>query len=163
MTTSAVGSKFAIVHVARAMAVTTASAGGLHFLQRVSVAIVAGDLNMSTRQRKIRLLVVIKQPLVPGNRVVAGITLFVEISAMRIVLNMAGNTGGIRLAKGLRFMAVDTFHLAMGTEQREWAKVVVEKQWVLPVDFRMAVLALHAQRLVMRVIIDMTGLASRLQ
>ena len=87
--------------------------------------------------------------------------LVVEITAVRIYFLMAGNTSGLRLAESLCLMAVGAFHIVVFSEQRKWAEIVIEKQRILPIHFRMAILALIAERLFVHIVIQVTGLAGR--
>jgi hypothetical protein len=127
------------------------------------VAVVTRYVNVRSRQSKVCLQIVVEGPSIPSDGIVAGTTLIVEIAAMRILILMAGNTSGVRIAKGLRLMAVVTLCFTMLSEQGERAEVVVEKHGILPVDFGMAGLALRAKGLLVYVILDVAGLTACLE
>jgi hypothetical protein len=103
---------------------------------------------------------VVEGPFVPADGIVAGRTLIVEITAMRIFILMAGNTSGIGIAKCLRLMAVLALCFTMMSEQRKRTEVVVEKDRVLPVDFGMAAFALSAKGLLVYVVLDVARLTA---
>ena len=71
MAASTVRPKLGIVNIVGAMAVHAALAGFSHRRERAAVAVVAGDVDMSAIQFKVRLHIVVKQPQVPRDRVVA--------------------------------------------------------------------------------------------
>lgn len=60
------------------MTVGASAAGFSHGCQRAAMTVIAGDILVCPMQQEIRLRIVIKQPQVPGNRVVAGTTVVVE-------------------------------------------------------------------------------------
>jgi hypothetical protein len=93
---------------------------------------------------------------------VARAALVIEITAMWIVILMAGNASGFRLAENLSLMAVGALHnILVFSEQRKWAEIVIEKQRILPIHFGMAVLTLSAERVFVHIVIQVTGLAGR--
>lgn len=81
------------------------------------MAIVAGNFNMSSGERKVRLQIVIERPFIPPNRVVAGRALVIEITAMRIVIRMAGNALRFGVREYLSLVTVNTFCLTMHAKQ----------------------------------------------
>lgn len=95
MAAAAVGTKFAVMDVVRAMTVAAVPVDALDLVQGYSMAVVAGDLDMSAVQREVGLLVVIEGPDVPGNGVVAAVAAIPEISSMRIVVTVARHAANV--------------------------------------------------------------------
>lgn len=71
MAPSTVGSEFSVVNVVRPMAVATVVAGCAHGSQGAAMAIVTRNVEVAALERKVRLRVVIEQPQVPRDRVMA--------------------------------------------------------------------------------------------
>ena len=161
MAATAVGTKLSIMQITCFVAAAAASASEFHSAERRAMAVIAADIDVRTREREVCLQIVIECPRGPGNRVVARAALVVEVTAVRIFFLMAGNASGFRLAENLCLMAVRALHIVVFSEQRKWAEIVIEKQRILPIHFRMAILALSAERLFVHIVIQMTGFAGR--
>lgn len=121
------------------------------------MAFLAGYVHVGALEQEVRLNVVIKEPEIPGDRVMTGVTVVGENPIVVIVLNMAANTRLIRIDIDLGFMAIDTFDISMLAEQRKACQVMIEKRRILPEDFVMAVAALISLCSFMNVIIKVTG------
>jgi hypothetical protein len=68
------------------------------------VTILADDTDMRACQREVCLQIVVKQPAIPCNGVVAVVASILEVTAVRVVVEVAGDAGGIRAAEILTFM-----------------------------------------------------------
>lgn len=75
MATTAVVAELAIVDIVGAMAIRTTAGGLLHRFERTAMASFASDVYMHAIEREIRLCIVIKQPQVPGDGVMACTTI----------------------------------------------------------------------------------------
>ena len=53
------------------------------------MAVVACDVRMRAFEIEIRLQIMVKDPFIPSNRVMAGATLSVEIASMGVIILMA--------------------------------------------------------------------------
>ena len=104
MTSTAVRPEFSVVYIVGAVAVATAPVVGFHFRERRAMTIVAGDGYMRPGQRKVSLQVVVKGPAIPGNRVVAVVASIFKMTAVRVVVQVARDTGEIRAAEFLGFV-----------------------------------------------------------
>jgi hypothetical protein len=124
------------------------------------VTVATRHVNVRALEGETGLQIVVESPPVPGDRIVAGATLIVEIAAMRIFVLMAGHTLRVRTAKCLRLMAVFALCFTVLAKQRKCTQVMVKEHRVLPVDFRVAGLALSTQRLLMDVILKMARLTA---
>jgi len=82
MATTAIRSEFSVMNIIVAVAHKTAPVDGRHFAQWATVAFITGDADVGTRNRKIGLQVVIKNPLVPVDRVMALVARLTKVSAM---------------------------------------------------------------------------------
>ena len=127
------------------------------------MAIIASDSYESPLQGEVRLCVVIKEPDIPGHRVVAGTTGGIKMTSVRIIFCMAGSTVRICIRKNLCRMAIVTDGFAMRSQAREVSQVMIEEHRVLPFDFCVAVFTLCAQRTFVYLVFAVTGLTTRLQ
>ena len=82
MAAAAVRAEFAIVDVVCAMTATAAVPGPLHRCQRTAMTVIAGNVDVCAVNGEAGLRVVIKQPQIPGNRVVAGLTVLFELAVV---------------------------------------------------------------------------------
>lgn len=73
----------------------------------------------------------IEQPQVPRNRVVAGTTIVVEHTIVRVVFQMATKTVVVGIMEPSRLVTFGAFGIAMRAKQWELGETMVEK-W--PVD-----------------------------
>ena len=88
------------------------------------MAIVAGDVHVGAVQNEISLSSVIKQPQIPGHRVVTTTAVLFEIATVRVVFLMAGDALDVGLGKDLTEVAGLAFDVAMFSEQRESGQIV---------------------------------------
>ena len=116
MAAAAIFSEFSFMYVVRAVASTATSIDGLDSIQRDPVTIITGNRDLGSRNRKIRLQVVIECPLFPTNRVVALGTGPIKITAMRVFLFVAGNTLRLGVSKGLSGVAFGALLFAVFSE-----------------------------------------------
>ncbi len=156
MTAATVRSKFTIVYVIRSMAVGAVLADSLDRSEGAAVTVAAGDVNVRTAEFELGAVIVIELPKVPGNRVMAGLTVVLEYVFVRIVVEMAGDTLTVGAGEYLSFVTVLAFDVVMLAKQWETCQVVVEKQRFLPVILGVAIVALLALFALMHVIVQMT-------
>ena len=78
MAAAAVRSEFSVVYIIGSVAIGAAIAGFLHRCQRGTVAVVTGNVDVSSIEFEACLSIVIEKPQVPGDRVVAGLTVVFE-------------------------------------------------------------------------------------
>jgi hypothetical protein len=135
VTATAVESELAIVNVVGSVAASAVPTVALHFVQGGSLTICTVDFVMRTGERKLGLHIVVKQPTIPGDRVVARVTCTRKIAAMRIVISMAAVTRSVSFAECLRFMAFVAFVVGVLAQQRERCQIMIEEDRVLPTDF----------------------------
>jgi hypothetical protein len=107
------------MYIIGSMAFAAAAVGRSHLCKRAPMTLIAGNFDVRAGQRKIGLQVVVKYPLVPRNRVVAGAALVLEIAVVRIVFLVTRNAGGLDPAVFLCLVAVSTFRFVVRAEQRE--------------------------------------------
>jgi len=113
---STVRAEFAVVHVIGAMTVDTAITRLFHRCKRATVTVVARDIQVGAIQCEAGLYVVIKQPQVPGDRVVAGIALIVKLAAVGIVFKMAADTLRLGLREHLALVTLGTLGVVVLAE-----------------------------------------------
>jgi hypothetical protein len=121
---TAVRSELTVVNVVRAVTPTTGVTRIAHRSERASVAIVAGNVHVGAFQQEIGLRVVIEQPEIPGNRVVAVPTIVLKIAVVRVVISVAGNALAGSIRKDLCLVAVITLNIPVFTKQREVGQIV---------------------------------------
>ena len=78
MATTTVGSEFSVVNIVCSVTVSAVITGCAHRSQRTAMTVVAGDFHVRTLEGESRLHVVVEQPQVPCNRVVARLALIFE-------------------------------------------------------------------------------------
>ena len=91
------------------MAIRTAITGLAHGFQRSAMTAIASHFDMRAVQCKIRLYVVIEQPQIPGNGVVAGLTVTLEHAVVIVFVKMTVDAGAAGICEDLCRMAVVTF------------------------------------------------------
>lgn len=132
MAAAAVESEFAIVDVVGTVAVTATPSESCLDTQRLPMAVVAGDVDVSTVKDEVRLQVMVELPLLPVDRVVARGTVRVESATMRIVLAMTLDAGSWCIGKDLRVVAFIAFDVRVRPEQREAGEAVIEEHIIGP-------------------------------
>ena len=126
MATATIRAKFTIVDVVRTMTVTAAVTSPLHRCQRTAVTVIASDIQVSAVYFEAGLYIVIKQPQVPGYRVMAGLTVVLKFASVRIVIKVAADALGASFGKHLGFMAGLALEIAMLSQKRESRQVMIE-------------------------------------
>lgn len=127
------------MNVIRAMTVDTIGSNLLHRFQRTSMAAVAGHVNMGSRERKIRLRIVIEQPKVPGDRVVTQRAIICEPAVMIVVFQVAADAIFFGIHKYLGLVAILALVIRVISQQWKTCQVVIKVDRVIPVDFRMTI------------------------
>ena len=110
MTTCALISKAAVVHVVTVMTIYTAPPGRVHLLPWAGVARYASELLMRTVDYESRFLVMVEVPDPPVACVVASITSTPQASFVRIVLTMAAHAGLRRVLEARSLVTVAARH-----------------------------------------------------
>lgn len=159
MAATAVVAKFAVVNIVRSVTIRATSASFVHGRKRTAVATFAGNTFMCAIEFKARLHVMVKQPQVPGNRVVAGAALIIEYAVVRVVLKVAANAFRVRVCKYLTFMAGIAFEIVVLTQERKAHQIVIEIRRVQPFRFIVAIRTLLAEFATMRFVVAMTRYA----
>lgn len=159
MAATAVVAKFAVMNIVRSMTIRATSAGLLHGRKRTAVATLAGHTFMCTIEFKARLHIVVEQPQVPGNRVVAITALVIEYAIVRVVLKVAADAFRARVCKHLAFMAGIAFEIVVLTQERKAHQVVVEIRRIQPFRLVVAIRTLLAELSTMRLVVAMTRYA----
>ena len=117
---------------------------------------VASDIDVCTIYFKIGLHVVIEQPQVPGDRVVARAAVGVKHAIVGIVFQVTADALGISVGEYLALVTIRAFNIVVLTEQWKAAKVVIEERCGQPFTFVVAISALLPQCSVMRIVLEMT-------
>ncbi len=151
------------MYVIGTMAGTATAIEGRYFGQRASMTVLTDHVCVRALEREIGLHIVIEHPKLPCHGVVTRVALLMKVTVVRIVVAMAGITGGLDIGKRLRFVTVFAFVVGMFAEQRERGQIMVEIQRILPVDFRMTCFALCPQCAVVRVVVEMACITTRHQ
>lgn len=99
---------------------------------------------MSAVQGKFSLFIVIEQPQLKSNRVVAGFATRMEIAFVWIVIKMTGFALRIGFRKCLRLVAVFALVLRVFSTERKIGEVMIKEDRVFPDNLRMTIFALRA-------------------
>jgi len=121
------------------------------------VAVVASNIQVSTVYGETGLGIVIEQPQVPGDRVMAGLTVALKFASVRIVIKVAVDALGAGFGKHLGFMAGLALDIAMLSQERKSRQVMNEKLRIVPFCLGVAVVAPLTLLAVMNLVIKMTG------
>ncbi len=143
----AIRSKFAVMDVVQLMTVRAVTTQLRMGSQWSAMAGLAGNLRMRPVQDKARLQVVVEEPLLPVNRVVACRAVRAESAVVRVVCCMAVHALLRCVAEHMRIMAVAAVNVRVLAQERETRQVVVEEYVVLPRRFVVAVVTADAKRL----------------
>ena len=111
---------------------------------------------MRTVYLKISLYIVIEQPQIPGDRVMAGFAIALKDTVVVVVLQVAVDTGIAGVREALRRMTIGTFNVAVLAQQRKGRQVMLKERRVFPIGLCVTVTALFAKLAVMWVIIKVT-------
>ena len=142
MATTTVGAKFAIVNVIGSVTIYAAGTNFLHGSQRAAMTICTGDVHVCALQQKTRLNAVIKQPEIPGDRVMAGFAGIRKCSVVIIVFKMTADTIVSGIDKDLGIVAILTFDIVVFTEQWKARQIVIKKWCLFPGIFIVAIITL---------------------
>ena len=143
------------------MTIRTARSGLAHRRQRAAVTVTAGDVDVATMQLETGLNIVIKQPKVPGDRVVTRLTVVFERPFVWVVLAMTVNASAGGVAKCPSFMANDALYVGVLTQQRKATEIVVVERCIRPDALVVTIAALLPQCRRVRLIVQVTSRASR--
>lgn len=157
MAAPAVRTKFTIVNIIGTMTAVAAVADSLHRCQRTAVTVVTGDIQMRAVYRETGLRIVIKQPKVPRDRVVAGLTVVLEPARVRIVIKVAVNALGIRASKYFGLVAGFTLEIVVLAQKRKSRQVMIEQRRIVPTLLRVAILASIALLAFVYLVVQVTG------
>ncbi len=163
MTASAIGAEFSVVNVVCSMAATAGDAQKLHLIQRAAMAITAIDCRVRSGKWEVCLRVMVERPGIPRNGVVAGIAAFVKAPSVRIVFLVAIPAVRVNVPEGAILVAVGTLVVGVLSKQWKGSQIMIEKDRVLPVDFRMTIFALCTQRTVVSIVVEVARTAISLQ
>ena len=126
MAAATVRAKFTVVDVVGTMTVGAAVANPPHRCDRTAVTIIASDTQVGAVNLETGLCIVIEQPQVPGDRVMAGLAIVLEFASVRIVIKVAAGARGIGFSKHLGFMAGLALEIVMLSEERESGQIMIE-------------------------------------
>jgi len=121
------------------------------------VTVIAGDTFVGTVYLEVATNVVIEQPQVPGDRVVAGFTVVRKPAGVFIVLQVASNALCVGIGKHRGFMAGLALEIVMFTKKRESRQIMVEAGCILPFCLGVTVAALVALLPVVNIVVKMAG------
>ena len=147
------------MNVIGAVAIPTAATQTFHCRKRASVTVVATHFCVSPFQQEACLRLMIKHPIIPGNRVVARLAIIREHTIMRIVRNMATCACALCVGKNLCLVTGNTFKLVVFTQQRKQGQTVIEERYARPRRLNMTGRTICTLRALVHVIVDMAGLA----
>ena len=91
-----------------------------------TVACIAGESRVRSRQRKISLTIMVELPCAPVRRVVAVIALLAETALVRVVVDVTRNAGAVRVVECGGRMALFAAYVGVGTDQRKAGDVMIE-------------------------------------
>ena len=114
---------------------------------------------MRTIQRESGLLVVIELPGTPVGRVVTALAAIAQTAPMLVVIDVAGDAGGVGVMERCRRMAALAGDRGVCAQQREARDVVVEPQLGRPAGRHVAGIAAVTQLATMHVVINVTATA----
>ena len=126
MAAATVRSEFSVVYIIGSMAIGAAIAGFLHRRQRAAVAVVTGYVDVSSIEFEACLSIVIEQPQVPGDRVVAGLTVVFEHAVVRVIVTMTADAIDGGVSESPRLMTFVTLGIVVRTEQWKAGEIVIE-------------------------------------
>lgn len=157
MTTATVGSELTIVYIVGQVTIGTAITGFSHRLERTPVTAFTSDLDVRAVQFKLSLYVVIKQPQVPGDRVVTRFAVALKDTFVIVVVPVAVDAGTGSVRELLRLVTILTANIRVLAKQRKCRQVVIEKRRVCPPGFGMTTGALFTKLPFVRIILQVTG------
>ena len=114
------------MYVVGAMTIAAGITNTLHGGQRAPVTIVAGDIYMGAIQAEACLYVVIEQPQIPRDGVVARATFIIEAALVSIIFCVTVDAVVVRADEYRGFMTCIAFEIVMFAKQRESGQIVDE-------------------------------------
>ena len=144
MATATVGSELPIVDIVGTMTIGAVPAEARLRSKRLSVAALARDLRVCAVKREAGLRVVIEQPLLPVDGVMAQRAVLTEAPLVGVVLAVAADAILRCVAEHMRLATLATLGFRVFAEQGETSEIVVEKDVVFPRGFTVAVETLRA-------------------
>jgi len=144
MATATVGSELPIVDIVGTMTIGAVPAEARLRRKRLPVAALARDLRVCAVEREAGLRVVIEQPLLPVDRVMAQRAVLAKTPLVGVVLAVAADAVFRSVAEHVRFVTLAALGFRVFAEQREAGEIMVEEDVVLPRGFTVAVEALRA-------------------
>ena len=133
MAASTIGSEFSIMNVIGQVAVGTVASEACLCRQGLPVTGLAVDPRMGAFEFERGLRIVVENPLLPVDRVVAERALLAEAPIMRIVFAMAIDALLGRIAEDMRIVALVALLLRVFSQQGEASQIVVEEHVVLQI------------------------------
>lgn len=121
------------------------------------MTVIASNIQVGAVYFEIGLCVVVKQPQVPSDRVMAGLAVVRELACVRIVLKVATDALRIGFSKHLGFVARLALEIAMLSQERESRQVMIEQRRVLPGRLGVAIAASVTLLSGMGFVIEMAG------
>lgn len=166
MTATAVGAEVTPVDIVAAMTGNAARIERHAFRGWPFVTVGAAERPVCAVDPERRAQIVVEFPPPPVHGVVAITTVRTEVSAMRIVGEMAIHACLRGVLEALRLVATRTFGTCVGADQRETRQVMIEPDGLRPGDFAVAGIAGIAELSRVRVLVTMAaqalGLRARL-
>lgn len=123
------------------------------------MTVVTRDLCVSTVEEKIRLHIVIKQPQIPRDGIVAGLTIVFERAVVRINIDVTARTNCFRVGVDMGLMARRAFEIRVLPEERKMSQAVIEEWDLIPRRFDVAAVALRTFRPFVHIVVSMAGAA----
>ena len=152
MASLTITAEFAVVHVVCLMAITTAGTHRPHYVDGLTVTIVARDLDMRTVETEVRLNVVIEKPDIPVDRVMAAFASAAESSLMRIIIRVAAHTVRFRMFKCFCLVAFSALELQVLAEDRKPGEIVIKANVVGPRHLVVAIYTVSTQNAFMGIV-----------
>lgn len=144
MAAATVGSELAIVDVVGTMTVGAVLAQTRLRSERLAMAAFARDVRVCAVERETRLRVVVEQPLLPVDRVMAKEAVLAKPPLVRVVVAVTTDAVFRGILEYVRVVTLATFRLCVLAQQRKTREIVIEEHIVLPRQFAVTVEALGA-------------------
>ena len=160
MAAPAIRAELAVMDVVGAVAVRATTAEAHLLLQRPSMAVVAGDVDVCPEQGERRLRIVIESPGRPADRVMTLAAVVAEPAAVVVILAMTVAACRRCVFEDLRNVTGIALLLGVPAKQRKRGQIVIEEHVLSPSQFTMAIGARRSLRAVMRIIRRVAGIAA---
>jgi len=113
MTPATVGAELAVMDVVGAMTVSAVLAQARLCSERLAMTAFARDVRVRTVERETRLRVVVKQPLLPVDRVVAKEAVLAKSPLVRVIVAVATDAVFWGILEYVRVVTLATFRLCV--------------------------------------------------